>query len=72
MGSVYRIGFSTYTVGDDVRVAVQRALGVTVLGLIAGEVPDDQGLVTRGGQEHVRAAAGILLALQIFAHGCGV
>lgn len=48
---------NTYTVGDDVRVTVQRALGVTVLGLIAGEVPDDQGLVAGSGQEHVGAVA---------------
>lgn len=34
-------------------VAVERPLGVTVLGLIAGEVPDDQGLVAGAGQEHV-------------------
>lgn len=47
----------TYTVGDDVGVTVQRSLGVTVLGLVAGEVPDDQGLVTRTGQEHVGAIA---------------
>lgn len=35
------------------RVTVERPLGVTVLGLVAGEVPDDQGLVTGRGQEHV-------------------
>lgn len=34
---------------------MQRLLGVTVLGLIASEVPDDQSLVTRAGQEHVGA-----------------
>lgn len=37
------------------RVTVERSLGVTVLRLVAGEVPDDQRLVTRGGQEHVGA-----------------
>lgn len=37
------------------RVAVQRALGVAVLRLIAGQVPDDQGLVSATGQEHVGA-----------------
>lgn len=47
----------TYTVGDNVGVTVQRSLGVTVLGLVAGEVPDDQGLVTRTRQEHVGAIA---------------
>lgn len=45
----------TYAVRDDVGVAVQRLLGVTVLGLIASEVPDDQSLVAGGGQEHVGA-----------------
>lgn len=43
-------------VRDDVGVTVERSLGVTVLTLIASEVPDDQGLVSAGGQEHVGAA----------------
>lgn len=47
----------TYTVGHNVRVAVERSLGVAVLGLVAGEVPDDQGLVSAGGQEHVGAVS---------------
>lgn len=47
--------FSTYTVGDDVRVAVETALGVAVRGLIAGEVPDDEGLVSATRKEHVGA-----------------
>lgn len=38
-------------------MTVQRSLGITVLGLVTGEVPDDQGLVTRTGQEHVGAIA---------------
>lgn len=37
-------------------VALQGSLGVTVLGLIASEVPDDQSLVARSRQEHVGAA----------------
>lgn len=37
------------------RVAVERSLGVTVLRLVTGKVPDDQALVTGGGQEHVGA-----------------
>lgn len=45
----------TYTVGDDVRVAVETALGVAVRGLIAGEVPDDEGLVSAARKEHVGA-----------------
>lgn len=40
------------------RVTVERPLGVTVLGLIASEVPDDQGLVPGSGQEHVRVLHG--------------
>lgn len=46
-----------HTVGDDVRVTVEGALGVAVGGLITGKVPDDEGLVTRTGQEHVGAGA---------------
>lgn len=45
----------TYAVGDDVGVALEAPLGVTVRGLVAGEVPDDQSLVAGTGQEHVRA-----------------
>lgn len=48
-------GWDTYTVGDDVGVALESPLGVTVLGLVAGEVPDDQGVVTATGEEHVGA-----------------
>jgi len=43
-----------------VRVAVERALRVAVGGLVAGQVPDDEGLVAGGREEHVRA--GVLLA----------
>ena len=45
----------TYAVGHNVGVAVQTPLGVSVRGLVASEVPDDQGLVAGRGQEHVRA-----------------
>lgn len=34
---------------------METPLGVTVRGLVAGQVPDDERLVTRTGQEHVRA-----------------
>ena len=44
-----------YTVGDDVGVALKAALGVTVGVLVAGQVPDDQGLVARTRQQHVGA-----------------
>lgn len=36
---------------------MQGLLGVTVLRLVAGQVPDDQSLVTGAGQEHVGAIA---------------
>lgn len=36
---------------------MERSLGVAVLGLVAGEVPDDQGLVSATGQEHVGAVS---------------
>ena len=42
-------------VGDDVRVAVQRALRVAVGSFVAGEVPDDEAFVARAGEEHVGA-----------------
>lgn len=38
-------------------VAVQTPLRVSVRGLVASEVPDDQGLVAGRGQEHVGAAS---------------
>lgn len=47
--------FVTYAVRDDVGVTLQAALGVAVGLLIAGEVPDDEGLVAGTRQEHVRA-----------------
>ena len=47
----------TYAVGDDVGVALEATLGVAVRGLVAGQVPDDESLVARSGQEHVGAGA---------------
>jgi hypothetical protein len=38
-----------------VGVAVEAPLGVTVRGLVAGQVPDDESLVARSGEEHVGA-----------------
>lgn len=35
---------------------MERSLGVAVLGLVTGEVPDDQSLVSASGEEHVGAA----------------
>lgn len=48
-------GEVSYTVRNDVRVSVEGSLWVSVCGVIAGQVPDDQGLVAGGGQEHVWA-----------------
>lgn len=45
----------TYTVRHNVRVSLERALRVTVLSLVASEVPDDQRLVATGGEQHVGA-----------------
>lgn len=36
------------------RMTVQRSLWVSVRALVAGQVPDDQALVARTGEEHVR------------------
>ena len=36
-------------------VAVEAPLGVAVRGLVAGQVPDDQGLVARTREKHVGA-----------------
>lgn len=51
-----------HTVGNDVGVTVEGTLGVTVRGVVAGKVPDDEGLVTRTGQEHVRADGKLVIA----------
>jgi len=58
-----------------VGVAVQTALGVAVLGLVAGKVPNDQGLVSAAGEKHVGAvvftvSAGSLTS-KLFSHGFG-
>lgn len=34
---------------------MEGSLGITVLGLVAGEIPDDQSLVSASGEEHVGA-----------------
>jgi hypothetical protein len=47
--------WGTYAVGDDVGVAVEGSLGVSVARLVAGEVPDDKRLVTAAREEHVGA-----------------
>jgi hypothetical protein len=43
----------TYTIRDDVGVTVERSFWVSVRALIAGQVPDDQSLVARTGEEHI-------------------
>jgi hypothetical protein len=48
-----------------VGVTVEATFGVTVRGLVAGEVPDDEGLVAGSGQEHVRAARGLASCARI-------
>jgi hypothetical protein len=45
-----------------VGVAVQTPLGVAVRGLVAGQVPDDERLVARAGQEHVGAGRKSVIA----------
>lgn len=37
------------------RVTVERSLWVSIGGIIAGQVPDDQTLVARAGEKHIRA-----------------
>lgn len=59
----------TYTVGDDVGVAVQTPLGVTVRGLVAGQVPDDEGLVAGARKEHVRAGNLLVRCRSGYPHG---
>ena len=54
-----------HTVGDNVGVTVEGAFGVAVRGLITGKVPDDEGLVTRTGQEHVGAEPLLVYAREI-------
>jgi hypothetical protein len=44
-----------YAIRDDVGVAVQTPLWVSVRLLVACEVPDDQSLVSGSGQKHARA-----------------
>jgi hypothetical protein len=46
-------------------VALEATLGVAVRGLVAGQVPDDESLVARSGQEHV--GAGAMLAERLVA-----
>jgi hypothetical protein len=48
-----------------VGVALEATLGVAVRGLVAGQVPDDESLVARSGQEHV--GAGAMLAERLVA-----
>ena len=43
------------------RVTVERSLGVAILSLVTGEVPDDQSLVAGGRQEHVGAIRSLVL-----------
>jgi hypothetical protein len=58
---------NSYTVRDNVRVTVEAALGVAVRRVVASQVPDDQGLVARGRQEHVGAEQAAISILLFFA-----
>ena len=51
----------SYTIGDDMGVTVETSLWVAIGLLIAGEVPDDQRLVSRAREKHVRTVT--MLAL---------
>jgi hypothetical protein len=42
---------------------MERSLGVSVLRLVTGKVPDDQGLVAAAGEKHVGAAAWLVEAI---------
>jgi hypothetical protein len=42
---------------DNVGVSMERSLGNTVRGLVSGQVPDDQGLITGSGNENVGVAS---------------
>lgn len=54
--SLNSVGFRVaYTVRDDVGVTLEAALGVTVGLLVAGKVPDDQGLVATAREQHIGA-----------------
>merc|ERR1711994_270717 len=59
-GVIPRAGQSEVTVGgqddvgDEVPVTSQPLLGVAVLVLLHGELPDNQGLVSGAGQDHIR------------------
>ena len=44
---------STHAVRDNVGVTVERSLWVSVRGVVAGQVPDDESLVAGTRQEHV-------------------
>ena len=41
-------------------VTVERSLGITVLALVTGQVPDDESLVARRRQKHVRAVEAVV------------
>lgn len=43
------------TVGNNVRMAMERSLGVSVGSFVAGQVPDNEALVSGTRQQHIRA-----------------
>jgi hypothetical protein len=67
--SLSSMGFRVaYTVRDDVGVTLEAALGVTVGLLVAGEVPDDQGLVATAREQHVGAIRKKHPSQKLFVH----
>lgn len=42
---------------------MEASLGVAVCSVVPSQVPDDQGLVTTGRQEHVRAASIVRISM---------
>ena len=46
-----RVG--TYAIGDNMRVTVQTTFWISVICVVSGQVPDDEGFVTAAGEEHV-------------------
>ncbi len=47
---------NTYAVRHNVRVAVETSFRVSVVLLIPGKIPDDEGLITAAREKHVGAA----------------
>ena len=55
---IYAVGRDD-TVGYDVDMTVEGSLGVSVSNFISGQVPDNEGLVSQGRRQKIRAGEGI-------------